>query len=149
MEVVDPSKENPEFVTAAWPLVYVRAHGRDDDASVRRLLDGFAVQIRRGPCAIVLDTREVLYPALQDAQRFMRMEGEWVRDHRTLLERHVRGAAFVITNPAIRFLFSGVLLIASLPCPHTVTASLEDAKAFCHAQLRGAVSARPRRVAAK
>jgi hypothetical protein len=137
-----------EFDPRSWPLVLVRLVGRDTDETVQEMLDGFYHHLSRSRCAVVLDTTELVYPVLHDAQRWMRQEGHWLRKHHELVARNCCAVGFVITNPAVRFLLSGILLIAPLPCEHTVAATALEARAFCESRLRartgfGQVSGRP------
>lgn len=125
-----------EFDPRSWPLLLVRLVGRDNDDTVQEMLDGFFHHLSRSRCAVILDTSELVYPTLQDAQRWTRQEGNWLRQHRQLVAKNCCAVAFVITNPAVRFILSGVLLIAPLPCDHTVVSTQLEARAFCENQLR-------------
>jgi hypothetical protein len=137
-----------EFDSRSWPLLTVRLYGRDDDDAIDELLTGLSRNLRRSRCAVVFDTTEVIYPSLSDAQRWTRQEGEWLRRNQPLVARNCCAVGFVITNPALRFLLSGVLLIAPLPCAHAVVATQLEARAFCTAQLRATgTSLRPPSIA--
>jgi hypothetical protein len=125
-----------EFDSRSWPLLLVRIVGRDTDESVQEMLDGFFHHLSRSRCAVVIDTTDLIYPPLHDAQRWARQEGNWLRQHRNLVERNSCGVGFVITNPAVRFLLSGILLIAPLPCDHVVVSTALEARAFCESRLR-------------
>ncbi len=124
------------FDRNAWPVLVVRIHGRDDDDAIVAMLEGLERHLSKGRCAVIFDTSETIYPSLAEAQRWTRQEGEWLRRNRRLIAEHCAGVGFVITNPAIRFILSGVLLISSLPCAHAVLSTSEEARAFCERVLR-------------
>jgi hypothetical protein len=125
-----------EFDSRSWPLLHVRFVGPDSDESVQALLDALFQHLSRSRCAVVVDTSEMVYPQLQDAQRWTRQQGNWLLKHRELVIRNCCGVGFVMVNAVARFILTGILLIAPLPCEHVVVATSLEARAFCEGRLR-------------
>jgi hypothetical protein len=125
-----------EFEPRSWPLLLVRLAGQDTDESIEALLVGLSHHLSRGRCAVLIDTTEVVYPPLQDSQRWTRQQGNWLRNHRELVARNCCGVGFVMISPTVRFILTGILLIAPLPCEHIVVPTALEARAFCEARLR-------------
>lgn len=125
-----------QFNETDWPLLILRQAGVDEVADIASMLSGLTRRLSRGRCAVVFDTLGTVYPPLSQAQHYARMEGEWLRANQTLVKRNVVGVAFLVTNPAVRFILTSVLLIASLPVPHTVTGDPTEARDYCLAKLR-------------
>lgn len=125
-----------QFDDSEWPLITLRQVGADENADIEAMLSGLTRRMKRGRCAVVFDTTDTNYPSLGQAQIFARMEGEWLRQNQPLIARNVVGVAFIITNPAVRFILTSVLLIASLPTGHLVTAQMAEARLYCLGRLR-------------
>lgn len=125
-----------QFNDTDWPLLVLRQAGVDEPADIASMLAGLTRRLSRGRCAVVFDTLDTQYPPLKQAEEYARMEGEWLRDNQAVIRRNVVGVAFLLTNPAVRFILSSVLLVASLPVPHTVTGDPSEARNYCLRKLR-------------
>jgi len=124
------------FDDSEWPLLMLRQAGADEASDIASMLSGLTRRLSRGRCAVVFDTLGTDYPPLMQAQEFARMEGEWLLANQALVRRNVVGVAFLLTNPAVRFILSSVLLVASLPVPHMVTGAPNEARNYCLRKLR-------------
>jgi len=125
-----------EFDDSEWPLITLRQVGSDENVDIEDMLAGLTRRLSRGRCAVVFDTTQSHYPSVGQAQRFAQLEGAWLRQNQPLIARNVVGVAFIITNPAVRFILTSVLLIASLPTGHIVTAEMAEARLYCLGRLR-------------
>ena len=119
------------FDTTEWPLLSVTMSGPTDVIDNADLLDGLERHLLGGRCAVILDMFDACLADFNVAQQNLRQEANWLRDHQALVERHVVSAAFVIGNPATRFLFSGLLSLATMPTAYVVGTSHADARRFC------------------
>ena len=125
-----------------WPLVVVRLVGADGNTDVEVMLTALQRRMFQGRCAVLFDTSATEHQSLAQAQEVVRIEGKWLRANQALIQRNVVGVAFVITNPAVRFVLSSVLLLAPLPTQHVVTGDENEGRSYCHQLLRS-TSSRP------
>ena len=124
------------FDDTHWPLIDLRLTGIDEGSDIEIMLAGLSRRLRRGRCALLFDTTEVVPPTLSQAQENVRLEGQWLRANQELVRSNLVAVAFVIPGSAVRFALSGVLLIAPLPAPHIVASSEAEARAYCLEALR-------------
>jgi hypothetical protein len=123
------------FDASEWPLLIVHLEDRDDEHSVQAMLTGLEEHLRRGRCAVVYDTTRNVYPSLAEIQAWSIKEGRWLLAHQQLIATRLVGVAFVLPNPALRFVLSAVMLISPLPAPNVVFEESASALAWCREKL--------------
>ena len=122
----------------AFPLVVIRWHGALDDATFERYLSACeTVLAYRTRFALILDATAA--KSLTKAQR--QRQADWFRDRADALAEDCAGLCMVIASPFARRLLQGLALVTSMPCPYTVCATADEARAWCTARL-GAASTR-------
>ncbi len=123
-----------EVDESAFPLLVVRFVGPMTDADFQGYLDHMENLRSRARNAAVFDATEAGHlPARQ-----RRMQAEWLKTHRSMLQRYSVGSAFVMPSPIVRGALTAILWITDMPGPHTVVESRELAEAWAREQLRAA-----------
>jgi len=130
--------------TLEWPLLSISITGVADTRHSHDLLAALERELRKGRCAVVMDTIHVELAESGVALENMRREARWLSAHKELVSANVVAMALVVDHPAVRFLFSGLLSIAQLPIPWVVTTTPDEGRQFCVHALQGARAARPR-----
>ena len=67
--------------------------------------------------------------------RQVRLQAQFMRDYRELIEKRVVGIAFSLPSPLMRGVLRGVLMMQSIPCPHTVVGTEAEGVAWVKARL--------------
>lgn len=122
---------------AAFPLVIVRWQGINSDAEVAAYLSAMTEVVRRP------QRKVIIYDALQAAiptSTHRRMQGEWLKQNQSVIERLGAGTAFVLESAIMRGALTAVFWISPVPNGHVVTASVEEALAWARARLHDAPS---------
>ncbi len=118
-----------------WPIVVHRTiniPGDDEvDAFIRR---ADAILLRGVPHVIVFDSLLADLPSAYMRKR----SGEWLKGNGERMQGICVGTALMFRSPALRFVMSGVMLVASHPTPHLVCGTLDEALRWSQGQLDGA-----------
>lgn len=114
-----------------WPLVVIEVSGVADRAHSDSMLQTLSTQIERGRCAVLIDSRGAQLADSMTAAANVKREAQWLRQHEPLIAREVIAFGLVLDNVAVRFLFSSLLSMASIPTQWLATTSFAEAEQFC------------------
>ncbi len=120
--------------TRFMPILLVRYLGPVSDEAFERHLRLLETSLyaKDAPLrAVLIDARHAAPPTATQRQ----LQAQWQRVHAPKLYALTTGVAFVIPSPLIRSLLTAVFWIQSLPCPHEVFASVEDALSWSVSKL--------------
>jgi hypothetical protein len=118
-----------------WPIVVHRTIGMPGDEQVDRFIDRAEAVLARGVQHVVIfDNLLADLPSPYMRKR----SGDWLSANGQRMQGICLGTALMFRSPALRFVMSGVMLVASHPTPHTVCGTLDDALRWANAQLAGA-----------
>jgi hypothetical protein len=67
--------------------------------------------------------------------RQVRLQAQFMKESRQLMERRVVGVAFALPSPLMRSVLRGVLMMQPMPCPHTVVATESEGLSWTKARL--------------
>ena len=67
--------------------------------------------------------------------RQVRLQAQFMKGYRELIEKRVVGIAFALPSPLMRGVLRGVLMIQPMPCPHTVVGTEAEGVAWVKARL--------------
>jgi len=122
------------------PLYVVRFEGVTTDAQFEAYLDHVLRITRRGEMhAMVYDASQAGW--IPPSQR--QLQADWMREHDKLNRDLTAGLAFVLPSPLLRGVLTAILWLTPMPCPHTVTRTLDHGVAWCRARLRARGVAQP------
>ena len=115
-----------------WPIVVHTTIGIPSDAQVDRFIAIADHHLARGvPYVVIFDSSQAgrVSPYMRGRAR------EWLASSKDVFSQHCLGTALVFKSAALRFVMSGVMLVASHPVPHEVCADLEEALRWSQARL--------------
>lgn len=117
---------------SAFPLVRIRWAGALDDEGFDQYLAACETFLEYGSIfAIVLDATAAA--SLTGAQR--ERQSAWFSAMKIPLRERCAGLAMVIAKPWVRRLLAALRLVSPLPCPSHLAPTVEDAEAWCRAQV--------------
>ncbi len=67
--------------------------------------------------------------------RQVRMQAQFMKEHREQIERRVVGIAFSLSSPLMRGVLRGVLMLQPISCPHAVVGTEAEGVAWVKARL--------------
>jgi hypothetical protein len=67
--------------------------------------------------------------------RQVRLQAQFMREYRRLIEERVVGIAFSLPSPLMRGVLRAVLMMQAIPCPHTVVGTEAEGVAWVKARL--------------
>lgn len=67
--------------------------------------------------------------------RQVRLQAQFMKDYRELIEKKVIGIAFSLPSPLMRGVLRGVLMLQPIPCAHTVVGTEAEGVAWVKARL--------------
>lgn len=67
--------------------------------------------------------------------RHVRMQAEFMKNYRALIQERVVAVAFALPSPLMRGVLRGVLMLQPMPCPHTVLGTEAEGVAWLKARL--------------
>lgn len=114
-------------------VIVVRYDGRPDEAEIRAYLDRYTELIKRGvPYAAVYTSAP---GARMPGPRQVRMQAQWMKEHRDLASALNQGLAFHFPSPMMRGVLRGVLSIQPLGAQHVVVDTEDEAMRWALARL--------------
>lgn len=126
------------FDETAWPVVRVTMEGAWSDEEFESYLgERSRLLARKSRHVTVLDARRAALPPSSQRNR----QAHWLRDNSAVLKRWSRGICYVFDQPGMRFVLSGIFLIARPPVPHLVTGCIDEALVWAEGQLAQAAAA--------
>lgn len=122
-----------EFDDAAWPLLNITMTGRPSDEQFRDYLVRYSGYLERErPYALIISTAQGM-PISRPAH--VKMQAEWMKEHREALARLCAGTAFVLPSPAMRGVLRAIVSLQKIPSPYEVFRTKTDGIAWAAAQL--------------
>ncbi|MGE0792207.1 MAG: hypothetical protein AB7S26_41425 [Sandaracinaceae bacterium] len=131
------ARDGIETDETRWPIVVHRTIGIPSEDDVDRFIDAANAHLQRQePYVVVFDnTHAGRVPA------YMRQRAsDWLRENAPRLSRYCLGTALVFKGAALRFVMTGVMLVASHPVPHEVCGTEQEALRWASERLRSAIS---------
>jgi hypothetical protein len=114
-----------------WPLLRIQFIGALSDESFEAHLREYVGYIRRGPYAVIYDSRlSVLPPATQ-----RKRQADWIRLNLETIRRNCLGLAFCASSPWVRGVVTAVFWMQAPPAPYVVTDTLDEAEQWAAARL--------------
>lgn len=123
------------FDETAWPLVRITMDGAWTDTEFEDYLETRSrLLARKKHHVTVLDARSAALPP--SSQR--RMQASWLQKNTAALKLWSRGSCYVFEQPGMRFVLSGIFLIARPPTPSHVTGCIDEAITWARERMTGA-----------
>lgn len=121
------------FDDALWPLLRIQFSGMPTMEQVEEYLARRLGYMLQGePHVILYDTRQARLLPTELRQRHV----DWMREHKALRERTVRGYALILTSPFLQLTLQVVIHMWPNPVPYRVVTSEPAAAAWCADQLQ-------------
>ena len=114
-------------------LVVVRFHRGPTDDEFRQYITDYVQVLETEPRfgAVFVTTPNL--PMTPPRQ--VRMQANFMKEQRPLIEQRVVGIAFSLPSPLMRGVLRGVLMIQPIPCAHTVVGPEAEGVAWVKARL--------------
>lgn len=111
-----------------FPLVSIRFSGTasSDQNFAQYLADNLSIYRHQKTLAIVFDARKASAPGL----RHLRMQAQWLKENKALMQAYCRGTAYVIPQPALRAVLQVIFKLQAQPVPYRLFAEVEEAEAW-------------------
>jgi hypothetical protein len=114
-------------------LVVVRFNAGPTDDEFRQYLADYTAVLQSEPR---LGAVFVTTPSMpMTPPRHVRLQAQFMKDQRSLIEQRVVGLAFSLPSPLMRGVLRGVLMLQPMPCQHTVVGSEAEGVAWVKARL--------------
>jgi hypothetical protein len=122
------------FDRSDFPLVVIRFTGeKSTDENFKAYLDEMSELYRATEnVAIVFDAREANLPDLGH----QRMQANWLRENKGVLEERCKGTAYVITKVAVRTVLRMIFTLYRQPVPYKVFGNMKEARAWAKNRLQ-------------
>ena len=114
-------------------LVVVRFHRGPTDDEFRQYISDYLQVLEKEPrfgAVFVTTPNMPMTPPRQ-----VRMQAQFMKEQRALIEQRVVGIAFSLPSPLMRGVLRGVLMIQHMPCPHAVVGTEAEGVAWVKARL--------------
>ncbi len=109
-------------------VIVVRYDGRPDETAFQAYLDHYTELLeRRLPYSTVYTTQP---GARMPTPRQVRLQANWMKEHRDLASTLSRGLAFHLPSPVMRGVLRGVLAIQPLGAEHVVVETEAEAMSW-------------------
>lgn len=114
-------------------LVVVRFNRGPTDDEFRQYLADYTLVLEKEPRlgAVFVTTPEMP----MTPPRHVRLQAQFMKQYRELIEQRVIGIAFSLPSPLMRGVLRGVLMLQPIPCPHTVVGTEAEGVAWVKARL--------------
>ena len=109
-----------------FPLILVRFTGEKatDENFPLYLQEVEAVYDRKNKIGILFDATEATLPGL----KYQKMQAQWLKDHKSLMQNYCAGTTYVIPNLVIRNVLKGIFALQNQPVPYTVCGNMGEAE---------------------
>jgi len=115
------------------PLVVIRFHSAPTDQQFQQYLADYWELLRRhSRLGAVFVTAPDL--PMMPARR-VRMQAEFIREHRELMTERAVCIAFALPSPLMRSVLRAILMLQPMPCPHTVVGTESEGVSWVKARL--------------
>jgi hypothetical protein len=114
-------------------LVVVRFNRGPTDDEFRQYLADYTLVLEKEPRlgAVFVTTPDMP----MTPPRHVRLQAQFMKQYRELIEQRVIGIAFSLPSPLMRGVLRGVLMIQPIPCPHAVVGTEAEGVAWVKARL--------------
>jgi hypothetical protein len=121
------------FDDALWPLLRIQFSGMPTMEQVEEYLARrLGYMLQEEPHVILYDTRQARLLPTELRQRHV----DWMREHKALRERTVRGYALILTSPFLQLTLQVVIHMWPARLPYRVVTQESAAAAWCADRLR-------------
>ena len=122
-----------EFDKHDFPLVVITFTGNEPtDENFRAYLDEtYHLYDEKKTLAIVFDATQAPLPGF----KYQKMQADWLKSHRKLMETYCRGTAYVIPNALVRGILKAIFALQKQPVPYEVFSTQEEARSWAQQQL--------------
>lgn len=114
-------------------LVVVRFQGSSTDDEFRQYLADYTQVLQAEPRFGAVFATTPSLPMTPPRQ--VRLQAQFMKNHRELIEKRVIGIAFSLPSPLMRGVLRGVLMLQPIPCAHTVVGTEAEGVAWVKARL--------------
>ncbi|NBC24901.1 MAG: STAS/SEC14 domain-containing protein [Bacteroidetes bacterium] len=124
--------------STSFPLILVRFTGEKatDENFPLYLKEVEASYDRENRIGILFDATQAPFPGL----KYQKMQAQWLKDHKSLMQNYCAGTAYVIPNLVIRNVLKAIFALQKQPVPYTVCANMEEAEEWLKTQLQASSS---------
>lgn len=121
------------FDDREFPVVIIRFTGnKPTEASFRDYLDNtYQLYDRKQELALIFDATHAPLPGY----KYQKMQADWLKEHESLMKKHCRGTAYVISNALVRGVLKAIFALQKQPVPYVIVPSLDEAKNWAREQL--------------
>jgi hypothetical protein len=116
-----------------FPVVQITFTGSvSTDENFKAYLDGNETCYdKQKPLVIIFDATKASLPSL----RHQKMQAEWLREHKALMQTFCLGTAYVIPNTALRLVLKMIFTLQKQPVPFAIFDDLSSATNWAQLQL--------------
>ncbi|MHA7129834.1 STAS/SEC14 domain-containing protein [Algoriphagus namhaensis] len=114
-----------EIDESAFPIVQIRFTGnKSTDENFQAYLDQTKACYRfEQRLAIIFDATKATIPSFSH----QKMQAEWLKENKELMQAYCAGTAYVIPNLAIRTILKAIFALQKQPVPYQVFEFMEEA----------------------
>lgn len=119
-------KEYATFNTNHLPLILVRFTGeKANDQNFSLYLDSLKkCYDKKEKIAIVFDANKTSLPGF----KFQKMQGQWLKENKLLMEEYCVGTAYIISNMLVRNVLKAIFKIQEQPVPYFICKTQKEAE---------------------
>jgi len=119
--------------STSFPLVLVRFTGeKATDENFPLYLDEVeAAYDRKNRIGILFDATHATLPGL----KYQKMQAQWLKDHKQLMQNYCVGTAYLIPNTLIRNVLKAIFALQKQPVPYNVCGEMTEAEQWLQTQL--------------
>jgi hypothetical protein len=114
-------------------LVVVRFHRGPTDAEFEQYLADYIQVLQNQPRFGAVFVTAPGMPMTPPRQA--RLQTRFMKQYSALIEERVVGIAFALPTPLMRGVLRGILMLQTIPCPHTVVGTEHEGVAWIKARL--------------
>jgi hypothetical protein len=124
--------------STSFPLILVRFTGEKatDENFPLYLKEVEAAYDRKNRIGILFDATQAPFPGL----KYQKMQAQWLKDHKSLMQNYCAGTAYVIPNTLIRNVLKGIFALQKQPVPYRVCGEIEEGEEWLKIQIDQSLS---------
>jgi hypothetical protein len=111
---------------SGFPIVRIRFTGnKSNDLNFQNYLDQTKACYRFGKClSIIFDASNAAIPTLSH----QKMQADWLKENKSLMENYCTGTAYIIPNAAIRTILKVIFSFQKQPVPYKIFETEQEAE---------------------
>ena len=116
-----------------FPLILVRFTGEKatDENFPLYLQEVEAVYDRKNKIGILFDATEATLPGL----KYQKMQAQWLKDNKSLMQNYCVGTAYVIPNLVIRNVLKAIFALQNQPVPYRICRDVSEAEEWLRTRI--------------